>query len=310
MFSLFKRGKGQPLVPAWASFISAEEYATFLQALENYFGKKNISYTLGEGSIETGPNDLGFTTLGLSNLAQICKQSELREYNGVVARHFDALLQANSFDKEFQQVVDDFEKVKKYIAVRLYHKSYAAQLGPGITMGKSFIGDIYAMLVFDLPHSVMNIQPEKLEIWGKSMEEVFAIGQQNIKDNYTFEISKQKFNDFSFWFVQAAHFFTPNIAFDLGNRKELLGPHGALVGMPHRHMVLIYPIHNLEIVKAINGLIPTIYNINIEGPGPVSNNLFWYKDGHFENLPYKLEEDKLQFIPPQNFVEMLNMLQE
>src|SRR5690606_37707118 len=101
---------------------------------------------------------------------------------------------------------------------------------------------------------------------------------------------------------------TPNIVFDIENRKELIGSKGSLVGLPHRHSAIIYPIENLEVVKAINGLIPTIYGMNQEGPGSLSNNLFWYKDKTFTQLPYKIDEGKLQFFPPNNFVELLNEL--
>ena len=40
----------------------------------------------------------------------------------------------------------------------------------------------------------------------------------------------------------------------------------------------------------------------------VRNNLFWYKDGTYTELPYKFENGKLQFFPPDNFVELLNEL--
>jgi hypothetical protein len=48
--------------------------------------------------------------------------------------------------------------------------------------------------------------------------------------------------------------------------------------------------------------------MNGEGPGSISDNIFWYKDGHYENLPYEIVDDKIQFYPPEGFVSMLNSL--
>jgi hypothetical protein len=47
-----------------------------------------------------------------------------------------------------------------------------------------------------------------------------------------------------------------------------------------------------------------------EGPGSISNNLFWYYKGQYINLPYKKEAGKLHFFPPEAFLTMLNNLKE
>lgn len=310
MFSLFKKNKDKPEVPEWASFFNGSEYSDFLKAIDNYFNKNKITYELGDGMLTAGENNFGFTTLGLTNVAQVCKQDKPRNYDNIVSEHFESMVRANLFDAEFKKIVHDFDKVKKYIGVRLYPCDYAATIGKELTIGKDFAGDIYAMLVFDLPDSITNVQPEQAKKWGKSLDDLFAVGLQNIKSNYPLDISQQKFNEFTIWFIQGDHFFTPNIVLDLNNYPKFVGSKGSLIGIPHRHSVIIYPIENIEAVTAINQLIPTIYGMNAEGPGSVSNNLFWYKDGHFENLPYKIEDKKLQFFPPDNFVELLNTLTE
>jgi len=104
-------------------------------------------------------------------------------------------------------------------------------------------------------------------------------------------------------------FFGPNIVFDLKNRKELLNDMGVLIAMPHRHAVIIYPIKTLEVVDAINSLIPIVDGMNQEGPGSLTNQLYYYKNEIFLNLPYKLSDGKVEFTPPDEFIEVLNNLQ-
>lgn len=308
MFSFFKKKPSDQNVPEWASFFDGRQYAEFVKQIDHYFKSIHVDYEPGDGQIHAKENEFGFTRLGLVNVAQVCSRSATKHYREIIAEHFNSLVRANRFDTEFRKTVHDFDAVKKYLAVRLYSNEYADHIGKENTIGKDFAGDIYAMLVFDLPDSVVNVQHDNAAVWNKTTDELLDIGIANVRANCPMTISKQSLGEFNIWFVQGEHFFTANIAFDLENRKELVGSMGSLVGLPHRHSALIYPIENMEVVKAVNGLILTVHGMNQEGPGSLSNNLFWYKDGTFTQLPYKLSENKLQFIPPANFVALLNQL--
>jgi len=308
MFSLFKKKTGDTNIPEWAAFFDDREYSLFIEEIDNYFHSLNIQYQIADGQVLVNENEFGFSNLGLVNVAQVCKQEVRKYYKKIITEHFNSLIRANQFDKEFAKIVNNFEEVKKYVGVRLYDNEYVAHVGRENTIGKDFAGDIYAMLVFDLPDSVLSIKPEQTITWNRTVDELFEIGVENIKAKYPLTITKESFGEFNIWFVQGEHFFTPNVVFDIENRKELIGSKGSLVGLPHRHSAIIYPIENLEVVKAINGIIPTIYGMNQEGPGSLSNNLFWYKNKTFTQLPYKIEDNKLQFFPPEIFLELLNEL--
>lgn len=308
MFSFFKKKSDDTNIPEWASFFDSKEYTLFIKEIENYLKSLNIQFTIGDGQVVVNENEFGFNNLGLVNVAQVCKQEDKKHYKEIITEHFNSLIKANKFDKEFAKIAGNFEEVKKYIGVRLYHNEYVASVGKENTIGKAFAGDIYSMIVYDFPESVLSIKPEQIIPWNKTVDELFEIGIANIKAKYPLSITYETFGEFSIWFIQGEHFFTPNIVFDIENRKELIGSKGSLIGLPHRHSAIIYPIENLEVVKAINGIIPTIYGMNQEGPGSLSNNLFWYKDKTFTQLPYKIEEGKLQFFPPETFIKLLNEL--
>ncbi|HMS69025.1 MAG TPA: hypothetical protein PKD18_12845 [Saprospiraceae bacterium] len=308
MFSFFKKKTDDTPIPEWASFFDSKEYTLFIKEIENYLKSLNIQFTVGDGQVDVNENEFGFNNLGLVNVAQVCKQEDKKHYKEIITEHFNSMIKANKFDKEFQKIADNFEEVKKYIGVRLYHNEYVAYVGKENTIGKAFAGDIYSMIVYDFPDSVLSIKPEQIIPWNKTVDELFEIGIANIKAKYPVSITNETFGEFSIWFIQGEHFFTPNIVFDIENRQELIGSKGSLIGLPHRYSAIIYPIENLEVVKAINGIIPTIYGMNQEGPGSLSNNLFWYKDKTFTQLPYKIEEGKLQFFPPETFIKLLNEL--
>ena len=308
MFSFFKKKESDEPVPEWAYFFSASEYNTFVQELENYFMHLNIPFELGNGVANVDENVFGFGVLGLTNVAQMCKQENPKQYKTTIASHFDALIRSRQFEETFNAIADTFEEIRKYIGVRLYDHSYVDKIGKDRVFGKDVAGDIYAMIVFDLPDSIVNIKPAQVTAWGKTVDELFDIGLENIRNTYPIAVSSIEFGGFNCWIGQGDHFFTPNIILDLENRKELIGSKGALIGIPHRHVALIYPIETIEVITAINGLIPVIYGMNEEGPGSLSNQLFWYKDGVFTQLPYSIQEGEMKFTPPANFVALLNEL--
>ena len=308
MFSFFNRKNNNEEVPGWASFFNHSEYITFIYEIEQYFSKLDIPFEIADGIITLVDNEFGLNNLGLNNVAQNCKQNKPKDYKEIICDHFNLLIEANKFAEEFDLIANKFEDVKKYIAVRLYNKDYVDYIGEEFAIGRKFEGDIYAMIVFDLPYSITNISPDQLKKWGKTENELFEIGIQNIKENYPQTITKEKFGFFDIWFANADHFFTPNIVYDLENHKELSGSKGLLIGIPHRHTAIIYPIENLEVVKAMNGILPAIYNMNIEGPGSLSNKVFWYNNGVFTEIPYKIEDGRLIIIPPESFLDLLNEL--
>lgn len=311
MFSLFKKRNEEELeVPQWASFFNPAEYGAFISAIDSYFYSKNIPYQLGERMIAAGPNDYGFTNLGLANVAQICKQFAKTEYAEIIESHFGALIKTYQFDKEFKKIADHYDQIEQYIAVRLYPDDYFPEEARKVSIQRHFSGDIFAALVFDLPDSIDSITTEYAEKWGKTLDELFETGIQNVRDKYPINISKQQFDDFFIWLVAAEHFFTPNIVFDLQNHPELIGSKGLLIGLPHRHSAIIYPIEDIRVVQVFNALIPTVHGMNLEGPGSLSNNIFWFNNGEFLNLPYEIEEGTINFSPPEEFIELLNSLGE
>lgn len=308
MLSFFKRNKPGKEVPEWANYFSKKEYEKFIEQLDTYFRDRNITYSFGDGEINVEEKTFGAERLGLVNLAQMCKQMAQSDWRDIIKEHFDGMQTAAIFEEEFNYHVDDFDFARGYIGVRLYHNDYVSNLDKSLMIGRQITDDIFAMLVFDFPQGIVNVKPEQTIQWNKSNEELFDIGVENIRVKYETEIVSQRIGDFNIWIAQGEHFFVPNIIFDFQNNQKFIGTNGSLIAIPHRHCVLIYPIENLQVIKSVNQLIPIIYSVNEEGPGSISNNLYWYNNGQFITLPYKFENNKVQFYPPEDFIEMLSIL--
>ena len=164
-------------------------------------------------------------------------------------------------------------------------------------------------LVFDLPHSVESVPSELPEKWGKNVDELFALGLANVKRSASPSIENVDINEgASFTAYSGESFFTASFALLLDQLEGATGPHGTLVAIPHRHMLLFHRIDNADALFAVQHLGVLAVNLDEQGPGSISPNLFWYRDGKFVNLPFQIEGDTFNFRPPDEFMKMLNQL--
>ena len=310
MFSFFKNkndGSDQP-APSWSSFDKIDDYNYFIKLVKSYFKELDLEIEIRDGVVHATNNDFGLNNLGLQNVAQFCASEEKTNFKKHIYTHFNLLRESHEFSKKFEKEKKDYYKVKDYIGMRLYNEGYIANVGLANSVGKTIAGDIYAILVYDLPQSIISVTPKDAAIWGIELGQLFEIAEKNSRRNYPLEITKKNVNGIDILTVETDHFFSPNIILDLKNRPDLTGTHGSLIAVPTRNVAIIYPIENLSVAQAINALIPVVYNVFQKGPGSLSNNLIWYYQSALENQPYKIEDGKLSFRPSERFVEMLNKM--
>jgi hypothetical protein len=309
MFSFFKKKRSMP-VPEWASFFTPEEYNRFITELENYFKALNIRVSIHDGVVEDLDGLISIGQMGLSNLTQGCKQSDPNTWSAQIAGHFEGLRRSSQFAKEFEKRIADFDYVKDFIGVRLFNTGVLQGETEDMFIRKDLLNDAFIMLCFDFPDSLVNIKPDQAALWeGRTNDELFAIGLENIRGKYTIELSEQKVGEADLWVAVGDHFFVPNILFHLDQYPQLKSPYGMLIGVPTRHMTLIYPIHDLGVIQAVTAMTHVISGMYQDGPGSLSEGLHWYIDGQFENLPFTVDNGNIQFRPTEHFLDILNQLQ-
>src|ERR1700730_18151722 len=304
--------KKNPLPPAWANFFTPEQYQKFIDCVTAHFTKRKRRFTLGDGVVyvEDGKSG-GKHQLGLLNLAQMCANNEPKDWAEIVADHFRTLEKSYSEQKVLEERIDDFTRVAELLAVRLWPEEYLADLDRNKILHRKELPGTISALVFDLPSSIRNVTPEEVKSWGKSETELFRIGLANVMENCIPDVSEQDLGEgITLTLFSDESFFVASHALLLEEHPDCLGPFGTLVGIPHRHVMLAFPIQDLRVLQAIHMMIPIIAGMERDGPGSISPLLYWYKDGEYTNLPYRIEKNTLNFSPPEDFVEMLNLLGE
>jgi len=297
-------------VPEWAGFFTKDEYSRFIKYVSDYFSSREVSYLFEEGAIvNPGPKDLSSEKMGLLNLAQFCRLRPVEEWDSVINDHFDGIRRAASFEKDFSTRAHDFNAVQDLIGVRLYPQEYVSAIKNGLAMGRQMAEGLYAMLVFDFPECIVNIRPEQTIQWPLSSEELFELGIRNTKRKYSLDLFEQDVDGIPINFVVESHFYAPNILFELLQEKPLPETKGMLIGLPNRHAAMIHHITDWKVLEAIHRMIPAIHGMNKDGPGAVSDKLYWLYNGNMVTLPYMIDEENIHFDPPEDFIGLLRELE-
>ncbi|MBI4752448.1 MAG: hypothetical protein HY774_28490 [Acidobacteria bacterium] len=295
-----------PKVPDWASFFSPEEYERFHQLVKEYFARAELKVSLNDGIAAVPSTKRQY---GLQNLAQVCYQAEPEVWAEVITHHFQTILEAEVEGREFEEKLADFSQVAPFLAVRLYPDSYLDQIGPDKAVASIDLEGTATMLVLDLENAIRTIGADDTKPWGKSNYELIRLGLNYVREVSDVEVSDFQITDeLSVKIISGDSFFASTMVLLLEEFPECLGLYGTLVGVPHRHAAILYPIQNLDVIKAVNVLIPLVRGLYNEGPGSISPNLYWYRHQKFINLPYRETRKALQFFPPAEFTDMVNRM--
>ena len=307
---LFGRAKKPP---EWASFMEGEEFQAFGETLKQEFVKMGFGYQLdleaGVAEVKIAGNDPH--RLGLLNLAQLCNANERKHWPEIIDQHLDKLiLTRHEREAILEQLAYSFEAARPYLKVRLYPDELGDMVEHMVHYRPA--EGLLAVLMYDLPDSVASVQKSHVENWGRAEEELFRIGLEHVRDEPGMDSdSIEADKGIAIQVLGGESHFVASRALLLDEYLTESSPHGVLVAMPHRHVALYHPIKDLSVVQAISSLIAVAHGMYSKGPGSITPNIYWYRNGEYMLLPSKVEGRNIEFFPPERFVnECLNCLSE
>lgn len=83
---------------------------------------------------------------------------------------------------------------------------------------------------------------------------------------------------------------------------------GALVVLPHRHLIAVHPIESAAVVDAAGTLLRFAAQQFETCPGPITDQLYWWHDGALHRLPSDSVGETLQVFPSESFAALLDRL--
>jgi hypothetical protein len=306
-FLLFRRVS----VQQWASFFTSEEYHQFTQQIKSWFETRGLYATIDEGIVTAGTKPADDRKLDLAGLAQACEAATPSSWPEIIDDHFSFQLEALENTEALQADIRHFDRVRHLLAVRLMPRRFidAPDAAAATLVLREDLEDVFTVLVFDLPTRVQTVLRSEARLWEIDDEELFRLGRDNVRDNCRPDAGQETLpNGVVITALTGSTMFVSTHALLIQDHPERIGPGGALVGVPDRGSLLLSPIASRRATAAAEAMIPMIYGMHRDGPGPVSAHLYWYRDGGFTTLPYSGDAQSFSFNPPVEFTTMLEQL--
>ena len=311
-------------VPDWAAMFAAEEWAWFIATLAADLDGRGITHRIdvdaGCVNVEIpGPVP---NVLGLHNLAQICRGRPREAWAEAMRHHFDVAFDVKD-GTTAEELAKDWTLAREKVKLRLYREE---NLPPAVPLVTWHVADgLVAVLAFDLPDTVISVKMGDRATWDVEDEELYETALDNVRNEGLLGMNKIEVGaatsivvlDGGRSFFAASHaLFLEDYLMNesLVGTGGFQGEYGAVIAIPHRHVVIYHPIDDLRVVAAIQTMLVTAANMFAEGPGSISPDLYWLPpDDHdtddlLVRLPCERTDDALRFLPPPEFVAILESL--
>lgn len=291
--------------PPWAGFFSGNEYARFRAAVEQDLRGRGLEPAFqDDGSVVVHPAG-DETTLGLANLAQLCDGSEESDWPALIDEHMSTMI-ASLF------AVDEpnWEEARPLLRLRLWAQVDVESTGMEV-VGIPVADDLVAVLVLDFPERIASVHPDLLDGWGVRADEALRLAEQAVALE-EYEVEHNQFDEgVEFIAVSADNMFAASQVLALEKAVGGLPTAGAVLAVPNRHWLLVHPICDLRVVDLMSRLAPLAASLHEEGPGSISDQLYWWHDGHeLERISVSTDGDQHSISASQRFVDLLNGLAE
>src|SRR5687767_3906363 len=110
--------------PEWANFFTLRQYRLFHGLIDDHFRSQGKQYEFRlDGTVHVpAQGEEEECSYGLLNVAQMCQQAPEGEWRSVVTSHFGTMIRGAKEQDLLEENVKDFDKVREFLAVRLWPK--------------------------------------------------------------------------------------------------------------------------------------------------------------------------------------------
>jgi hypothetical protein len=281
------------VVPDWAAPLDAADFERFMamvgDALQPLGGTASP-----EGWAALPAQNLRF---GLANLAQTWLQWEPDTRAERLRVHFaDALVAVEAPRPTGAELLAG-------IRPRLWPNDELERIGTPV-VSRPVAHDLSAVLCVDLPTAVSTMRPE--EAGEMPLDELWQTALGQIDDGLaveTFELVPEV------EVITGDSMFVASRMLDLSRFAGPPPPDGTLVAVPNRHLMVVHAIRGPSVRDAMNAMLPTAQSQFIQGPGPISPHLFWWRDGGVvEAQLSELDGEEITLTPTRAFADLLERL--
>lgn len=305
------RGNWRPTgggMPDWARFFERDQLADFLGHVREALTELGVEHEVDveQGMVEARPDGLEPRLLGLGNLAQLCRKIPPTDWSEVVAGHVGHLLRLPESDGELiERLGSDFAEARDYLKVRLFADGLPNE--DQLVLRRPMEG-VLSVLVYDLPDAIATVPRDHVTNWGLFDDELFELALGHVRADRPDREEVELDDGVKASLLAGQSYFSASHALLIDEYLAADARRGALVVLPHRHVVLYHEIKDEKVIPALNRLVQLAHSMHSDGPGGITPSVYWFDRRRFVRIPARIDDDSIEIYPPREFVEMLNEL--
>jgi hypothetical protein len=153
---------------------------------------------------------------------------------------------------------------------------------------------------------------EQAGSWSAGHAEVFAAARANVRRQGALPAERVAVDGARLTMLSGPGPYCPTHVFWLGEYLARDGgadpDNGALVVLPHRHLLAYHAIETIEAVAAVGALLRLASRQFETAPGSLTDQLYWWRAEGVSALPVDCEGDALRILPHPEFEDLLARL--
>ncbi len=297
-------------VPAWAQkLFTLDELRLFYRAVEEAMWRRMNWFEVKDGFLVVHLPTGDIAQCGLLNVATRCAAATRAEYPVLVEAHFERCFATVAPAEKADDPLPSWEQIRPHLRMRLYADAFLGER-KAHCIGRQLTDGIYAASVIDYPHMAVSLSDEMLTALCGTVEDAIAASIANCRDlKFTREDLPIDGAE-AFVLMSDNHYVTSQI-FHLERHLPAGHLSGALVGLPHRHNLMVYPLRPESVAMAIPAMHFVCRNVyrdftKKEQGLALSPHLYWWHEGELTMVPVvgDLGTSHAIIVPPE-FVERM-----
>lgn len=152
---------------------------------------------------------------------------------------------------------------------------------------------------------------EQAGSWPAASAEIFAAARENVRRQGLLSAERQQVDGALLTALSDPGPYCPTHVFWLGEylqRDGTASVDGALVVVPHRHLLAYHAIESMEAVAAVGALLRLASRQFETAPGPLTDQLYWWRPDGVSALPVDCAGETLRILPHPEFEDLLARL--
>ena len=139
-------------------------------------------------------------------------------------------------------------------------------------------------------------------------QELLALALRHAREEEGLALERYELQGAPLYVLTGESFFTATHALWADRFPEQPAALGTLVGVPTRHIVVAHPIRDRSALTVIAQMLQLVARYFNDGPGSLSESLYWLVDGRMERLQTWIDEQGPHLSPSPQFARVLEAL--